>query len=84
MAPAQCIFTNFPFDLPESWPQSRIRTHREPIGELVAKGIYPKDQICLLDSESTQTLQPSDAAAFQYYLLGGILGNGKSLRNNNM
>lgn len=33
------------------------------------------DRICLLDSESDQTLAPEDAAAFDYFLFGGILGN---------
>lgn len=35
----------------------------------------PLHRICLLDSEATQKLSPEDSQHFDYFLLGGILGN---------
>lgn len=35
----------------------------------------PFDRVCLLDSEAPETLSPADAPKFDYFLLGGILGN---------
>lgn len=35
----------------------------------------PLDRICLLDSEATEELSPSDCGNFDYFLFGGILGN---------
>ena len=42
-------------------------------GECV--NIFPKERVCLLDSEAPQVLSPEDAQTFDYFLLGGILGN---------
>lgn len=62
------IFTNL-----ESLPSINAITHKEKISQLMH--LFPKEDICLLDSESDQILQPEDAAKFKYFLLGGILGN---------
>ncbi len=35
----------------------------------------PIERICLLDSESSELLVPSDAILFSHVLIGGILGN---------
>ena len=35
----------------------------------------PLDRICLLDSEAPETLSPTDAALFEFFLAGGILGD---------
>lgn len=37
--------------------------------------VFPRERVCLLDSEATQVLSPKDAQNFDYFLLGGILGN---------
>lgn len=37
----------------------------------------PLERICLLDSEADETLCPEDKEKFDYFLFGGILGNGK-------
>jgi ribosome biogenesis SPOUT family RNA methylase Rps3 len=37
--------------------------------------IFPKERICLLDSEATLELRPEDANSFDYILAGGILGD---------
>ncbi len=41
----------------------------------------PLQHICLLDSEADETLSPADAQTFDYFLFGGILGNGKPASN---
>jgi ribosome biogenesis SPOUT family RNA methylase Rps3 len=37
--------------------------------------IFPKERVCLLDSEASQGLSPEDAERFDFFLIGGILGN---------
>lgn len=63
------LLTNFPyaFEGAACSPES-VTEH--------LKGI-PLERICLLDSEADETLSPADAEAFDYFLFGGILGNGK-------
>lgn len=36
---------------------------------------FPRERICLLDSESPTELAPEDQSRFDVFLLGGILGN---------
>ena len=37
--------------------------------------LFEMEKVCLLDSEATSVLSPEDANSFEYFLLGGILGN---------
>lgn len=61
----------------ENFVVTNLATVQEYISEaqsILSLGI-PFDRICLLDSEATQELSPEDAQDFDYFLLGGILGN---------
>lgn len=62
------MLTNFPYDL--DW--KGVRTTAKSINDLE----IPLNRICLLDSESSEELKPEDANLFDYFLFGGILGNG--------
>lgn len=70
--PSKVIFSNACFPIPSSWTEyQNARFERSSIADLDV----PFNCICLLDSESPQSLDPSDSNNFQYFLLGGILGN---------
>ena len=43
---------------------------------LSAFQIYPVNKILLLDSEASDTLCQEDAMSFDYFVVGGILGDG--------
>lgn len=74
VAPNPCIFTNATFDCPADWEGlQNAQLKKESIANL---GI-PFQSICLLDSESTDTLKPEDGSTFTHFLFGGILGNSK-------
>lgn len=47
-----------------------VECRKQPCASLL-----PQNRVCLLDSEAPLTLSPEDAANFDYFLLGGILGN---------
>jgi ribosome biogenesis SPOUT family RNA methylase Rps3 len=34
----------------------------------------PKEKVCLLDPQATETLAPQDAERFEWFVFGGILG----------
>ncbi|PJF17190.1 hypothetical protein PSACC_02984 [Paramicrosporidium saccamoebae] len=74
VAPSPCIFTNATFDRPTDWENfQNVQLKKESVANL---GI-PFQSICLLDSESSDTLQPEDRSTFTHFLFGGILGNSK-------
>lgn len=66
------IFTNFPFH--EFASSLGVQAFDQKISEL-----FSLDRVCLLDSEAEHTLSPADSENFDYFLIGGILGNGTSI-----
>lgn len=73
--PSLLYLTNFKFSLPEDWPEDvthNVRIFEKSISELG----FDHKRICLMDSESPDLLQPCDSIGFDFFLLGGILGNG--------
>jgi ribosome biogenesis SPOUT family RNA methylase Rps3 len=62
------LLTNFPFDFEgATCTAESVTAHLRHV---------PLQRICLLDSEADETLCPADAGEFDYFLFGGILGNG--------
>ena len=66
------LLTNFPFNF------EGAECTASPVVDHL-KGV-PLSKICLLDSEAGETLSPADAEEFDYFLFGGILGNGNGKR----
>lgn len=66
----QLLITNFPFE-----PVSYAQCTPQSVNDFLKN--VPLERICLLDSEATETLSPADSQNFDYFLFGGILGNGK-------
>lgn len=60
------VFTNFP----------RNFSVFDGTFERSCLDLFPLDRMCLLDSESKDLLRPSDSNEFDYFVVGGILGNG--------
>lgn len=77
VGPGNLILTNFRHPIPEEWPDVIRRDIRVFPERLVDLEQFERGNICLLDSESTELLQPEDSRLFDYFLFGGILGNGK-------
>lgn len=66
------MITNFPNEIDfESDRWKGIRFLKSSINDIN----IPIERICLLDSEATSELTPSDCENFDYFLFGGILGN---------
>ena len=77
VGPSHFIITGLPSSVslplcPEAPLARSMLTHRS-----VSQLPWPKDRICLLDSEAPLALCPQDALLFDYVLAGGILGDGK-------
>ena len=49
-------------------------------GESIASLPFDKSRVCLLDSEASDFLSPSDVHLFDYFVVGGILGNGTTFK----
>lgn len=70
--PNTLIFSNSNFSTPDGWEKlTNVRVMRDSVKDLE----IPFESICLLDSEASETMKPEDAALFDYFLFGGILGN---------
>ena len=64
------IITNFP-NQTEVMDWKGVKFLKESINDLN----IPIERICLLDSEASEEMCPSDSTKFDYFLFGGILGN---------
>ncbi|GAA97814.1 uncharacterized protein L969DRAFT_629248 [Mixia osmundae IAM 14324] len=56
-------------------PHSPYATSTTKIEAYLADHDIPKSKVCLLDPRAPQALSPADAAHFDVFLFGGILGN---------
>jgi len=63
---------------------SKLRVHGKVYVEHASAMGFDQTRVCILDSSGKETLQPSDADKFDYFVFGGILGDypevGKSLK----
>jgi len=79
--PSLVYFTNASFVTPDSWKSfQNIKIFSSSVTGL---GL-PIENVCLLDSEAPDALQPSDALNFSYFLFGGILGNSTRYNYDNL
>lgn len=67
------IITNVTSEQASHFPAEWVKNFRPESASQFLTGNL--DKTCLLDEKGQETLQPEDSSMFQYFLLGGILGN---------
>lgn len=61
-------------DIPQRLVDLGIQWTTKEVNEILPEGL-DSSRLCLLDPRATVELQPSDAADFDYFIFGGILGD---------
>lgn len=77
VAPQEVLFTRFEGEPPSSL--KALTNANFTSSSIEQLPLDDTSRVCLLDSEASETLDPSDEKLFDYYLFGGILGNSMQL-----